>query len=441
MFACSKYPGEDPAFVREVEAEVRHNVRELACHPSLALWCGNNEIELGIRDGWIRCWVLGIGDWGRACDELFHGKLGEIVVEEDGSRPYWPTSPWSGEGLHPNNPRVGDQHAWCVSLGEAKGDYWEYRKDGSRFPNEFGMLGPSTLKTLRQILPEGERRVGGRVWLHHDNAQNTWRGEPLLDHLLRANLCDHAGRLSFEDYVRYSAILQGEALETAIDNWRRRKFDTAAAVFWMFNDTWPATVSWTVIDYYRRRKPAFWYVKRAFADLRAICVELGDELAIFVVNDLPQPQTVSLRYGLFEIGGGMAVDESVDVQCPANSAVIGARVPLSIWDDAGIDTHGAFAILSDERGELSTHRLFRQRFKYLAWKPAEVELTRTASQLRLRCDRFGWAVCLDADGEQPLAENYFDLIPGVERVIPWPGDRPAPAPPYAANPSGEITRA
>jgi beta-mannosidase len=433
-FACSKFPGDDPAFVREVEEEVRHNVRALAPHPSLVLWCGNNEVELGVRDGWIASYDKD----ARPCHYLFHRKLADIVAEEDESRPYWPSSPWSPDGSHPNDPSIGDQHPWHVSLGEAKGDYWQYRNDASRFPNEGGMLGPSTLKTLRQILPEHERRVGSRTWLHHDNTQNTWKGEPLLDHLLRVNLCEQPQDLTFEDYARYSAILQGEALETAIDNWRRRKFDTAAAVFWMLNDTWPAAVSWTPIDYYRRRKPAFWYVKRAFADLRAICVELENELAIFVMNDLRQPQPLSLRYGLFAIGGGLPVDQTIDVQCPANSAAIVARLPLSVWDDAGVDTHGAFAVLMSERGELSSHRLFRQRFKRLAWEPAEVQTTKTESGLRLRCERFAWAVCLDADGEHALVDNYFDLIPGVERFLPWPTDLPAPPRPAAANPSQQI---
>jgi beta-mannosidase len=434
MFACSKYPGDDPAFVREVEAEVRHNVREVACHPSLVLWCGNNEVDLGIHDGWIASY----DDAARPCHDLFHQRLARIVTAENGSRPYWPTSPWSPNGSHPNDPSVGDQHPWSVSLGEAKGDYWQYRRDASRFPNEGGMLGPSTPTTLRQILPEPQRRRDSRAWRHHDNTQNTWRGEPLLDHLLRVNLCERPRDLSFQDYVRYSAILQGEALETAIDNWRRRKFDTAAAVFWMFNDTWPATVSWTPIDYYRRRKPAFWFVKRAFADLRAIGVELDDELAVFVVNDLPAQQAVSLRYGLFSMGGGRPVDDRVELECPANAAVIAARLPLSVWDDLGTDTHGAFAVLSSSGGEVSTHRLFRRRFKELGWEPAAVQIAKNDGCLRLRADSFAWALCLDADGEHALPDNYFDLIPGIERVLPWPAELSVPAQVPAANPSQRI---
>ena len=44
-------PG-DATFTENVKTEIRDNVRRLKHHPSLALWCGNNESE----EGW--------GNWG-----------------------------------------------------------------------------------------------------------------------------------------------------------------------------------------------------------------------------------------------------------------------------------------------------------------------------------------------------------------------------------------
>jgi beta-mannosidase len=434
MFACSKFPGDDADFAREAQAEVRHQLRRLANHPSLAIWCGNNEVQLGIRDFWLRSYDAG----SRPDEDLFHRRFAELAAAEDPSRPYWPSSPWSPDGEHPNDRHTGDQHPWDVALGEPKGDYWHYRQDASRFPNEGGMLGPSTLKTLTEILPPDQREIGSRVWNHHDNPQNVWRGEPLLDHLLRINLCERPRALSFEDYVRYAGLLHGEALETGIDNWRRRKFNSAAAVFWMFNDTWPATVSWTPIDFYRRRKPAFWYVKRAFADLRAICVELDDELVVFVVNDTPDPRPVALRYGLFALAGGLPLDNNLDVTCPPNAAMVAGRFALSDWDDLGRAAHGAFAQLTEDGVTHPPQRLFRDRFKELAWTPAKIQLSQSADHLQLTSDQYAWGVCLDPDGETPLADNYLDLIPGLPRTVPWPATLPVPAAVHAANPTAAI---
>jgi len=413
-FACTTYPADDPGFLRAIEAEVRWNVREICHHPSLLIWCGNNEIDLGVADGWIAC-TPEVADANR---KLFHETLRDWITAEDPSRPYWPTSPFSPAGRHPNDPANGDQHAWYVGLGAAKGDYWQYRKDASRFPNEGGVLGPSTPATLRAILPESERCLTSRTWMHHDNTQNTWRGEPMLAHLLRTNFCIDPRKLSFNDYVRYAAILHGEALETAIDNWRRRKFDTSAAVFWMFNDTWPAVTSWTPIDFYRRRKPAYWYVKRAFAPLRAICVEQGGGIDIFLVNDSLQEQPATLRYGIFNLAGGRPHDETLNLVLPPNAATRFPALTPKVWNGIDPCRQAAFAILEDSGGSSVTQRLFRARFRDLDWPVAPIAMRRSAGGLHLVCETFAWSVSLDEDGEQSLADNFFDLVPGIEYFVP-----------------------
>ena len=45
MFACSGYPAYDEAYMQTVEQEAVDNIKRLRDHPSIALWCGNNEIE------------------------------------------------------------------------------------------------------------------------------------------------------------------------------------------------------------------------------------------------------------------------------------------------------------------------------------------------------------------------------------------------------------
>jgi beta-mannosidase len=428
-FACTKYPG-DTAFGDEVRTEIRHNVRARTHHPSLILWCGNNEVEMGVHDGWIDSY-----DSAATPDrKLFFEEFPKLLAAEDDTRPYWPSSPWSPDGSPPNAPHSGDQHPWEVSLGEPRGDYRHYLSDTSRFPNEGGMMGPSTLKTLHAILPETSRHVGSRIWRHHDNPQNTMRREPLVDHLLRVNLVADPARLSFDDYVTYGGILHGEALATAIDHWRARKFDTSAAIFWMFNDTWPAVVSWTPIDYYRRRKAAFWYVRRAFAPLRAVCTVTDRDVTIHVLNDTRREYRLVLRYGLFGLTGGRPVDESCDIVCPPNAALPAGRIPLSAWDQAGPRTHGAFAVLTANGVNVSVQRVFRERFRDLAWAPASVSCVREGDTLLLASDHFAWSVCLDSAGEQPRADNYCDLIPGIPQRIAWPVDAPLPQRIAAANP-------
>ena len=50
MFACAMYPGND-SFLKSVEQEAIYNVKRIRTHPSLALWCGNNEV-LSAWENW-----------------------------------------------------------------------------------------------------------------------------------------------------------------------------------------------------------------------------------------------------------------------------------------------------------------------------------------------------------------------------------------------------
>lgn len=58
LFACGTYPGYD-AFLESVTHEVQDNVKRIRNHPSLALYCGNNEVEVAYYQ-----W-----DWQKALNE------------------------------------------------------------------------------------------------------------------------------------------------------------------------------------------------------------------------------------------------------------------------------------------------------------------------------------------------------------------------------------
>ncbi|MBN1584451.1 MAG: glycoside hydrolase family 2 protein, partial [Anaerolineae bacterium] len=47
IFSCSIYPLDDPDFLANVRVEIIENIRRLRHRASLALWCGNNEMEWG----------------------------------------------------------------------------------------------------------------------------------------------------------------------------------------------------------------------------------------------------------------------------------------------------------------------------------------------------------------------------------------------------------
>ena len=412
IFACAKYPAYDEAFLADVKQEAAHQVRRLAHHPSLIVWCGNNEMEEG-NYHWGYEKGVAYPDYA-----LFHMVLPVILKQEDGTRYYQPSSPYSPDHESPRRPDMGDQHPWTV--GFANTDFRDYREMISRFPNEGGILGPTSLPTVLACLPPGQRYPGSFAWEVHDNSVSYWGGaRPYPDVMLEQWLGKPLTSMSLEDYVYYAGVVQGEGLTEYIRNFRRRMFSSASAVFWMYNDCWPATRSWTIVDYYLRRTPAFYAVKRACKPLSvALAVEDG-MVRVYGVNEGPEWQG-ELRCGLFALAGGYPVEIFKSIQLPANASTLVAEFSAATWDDLGVTTHGAFAILSLDGQEAARDRLFQPYYKELVWSKAQVRVRRGSSKAVFESDIFAWRVCLDLDGEHALPDNFFDVLPGIPTVLDWP---------------------
>ncbi|MGI6296413.1 MAG: beta-mannosidase [Armatimonadota bacterium] len=420
IFACSKYPGDDVGFLTNVRAEIAYQVKRLSPHPSLVVWCGNNELEWG-------AWEWGYDRLHPHPDyAIYHLEIPRIIAREDPSRPYWPSSPYSLDNVNPTSPITGDQHPWHVSLGASGSDFWKYRTDISRFPNEGGVLGASGLATLRQSLPENHRYVFSPSWEFHDNTCNFSGVQGICYRILQ----DWAGLtpddISFEEYAFLSGILQAEGLREYIGNFRRRMFSSASAIFWMYNDTWPQSHGWTIVDYYLRRKLAYHPVRRAFAPITVIAAVEEDKVLFFGVNDTAKSWQGEMRFGFFNFAGGLPVDETHTAILPANSSTKISELPLSGLQELGFDRAGAFVQLSQNDKAIAQDRLLMERFKDLQWPEPKINIERRGETIAFSSDTFVWSACLDPECDSPLSDDVFDLIPGIDYVINWPSDKPLP---------------
>lgn len=427
IFACSKYPAGDPAFLQNVKAEVTRIVRELSPHPSLVVWCGNNELEWGT-------WEWGY-DQGRAFPDyaLYHHVFPVIMRQEDPSRPYWPSSPYSPDHQPPNSPIVGDQHPWHVSIGVNRENFWAYRQDVSRFPNEGGALGISSPATLRQFLPEGERYYLSPSWEYHDNTINWHHQVAEIERWLDTWLGLRADALSMEDLAFYSGILQSEALLEYIYNYRRRMFSTASAIFWMYNDSWPTTTSWTIVDYYLRRKLAYHPVRRAFDPLQVIPAIDGDQVTIYGINEMDTHWYGRVCYGLTEMAGRDNLKEISEIVLAPNTVTTLGQFSLATWEQKGYTSWIAYATLENEQGVQRQNRLFMAPYKEMAWTQPDIQISRDGAWATFVSNAFAWGVCLDPEGVSPLADDVFDLLPGIPWRVPWPQEHDLPSIARVAN--------
>jgi beta-mannosidase len=416
IFACSRYPATDSEFLKNVKAEAVYNVRRLANHPSLIVWCGNNEQE------WQNTYMV---DGHMNPDyALYHRILPEILKQEDPTRYYQPSSPISPNHEFPNADHTGDQHPWGIGFDNL--DFRGYRNMICRFSNEGGILGPTSLESMYACLPEGQRYINSFAWQVHENAIEGLFAKSSPERVVSEWIGKDSTSMSVEEYTYFGGLLQGEGLREFIDNFRRRKFDSAAAIFWTFNDCWPAVRSWTIVDYYLNRTPSFYPVKRAFAPISIVVTREEDKVNIYGVNDTPFKWEGQVQYGVFTLSGDYVMDEFDNVQISENASSCVASFAIDQWEKAGCDKAIAFAMLKKGGKVIARNRLFLPRFCEMKWPKAEVEMERDGEYIVFRSNVFAWGICLDLEGKKELPDNFFDVWPQVEYRLPWAKDAKLP---------------
>ena len=279
MYAGSMYPF-DETFLENARIEAEEQVRRLASHPSLALWCGGNEISEGYYNwGWQKS--LG---WSEEDDQaikagydrLFEGILPWSVEIYDGSRPYWPSSPSKGWG-RPESLTEGDVHYWGVWWGEQP--YEMYREKVGRFNSEYGYQSYPDYSTLQKIAQGKALSKDAKVIAAH---QKHPRGTRQIDDFIKRYFPNVKPK-DFEEYVHLSQLSQAYGMEVAIEAHRTAKPYNMGTLYWQLNDAWPVT-SWSSIDYYGNPKVFYERLKTLYAPV-LLSLDKKD-YGVFVTSDL-----------------------------------------------------------------------------------------------------------------------------------------------------------
>lgn len=254
--ACGALPFDDEEFAQSCMIEFRYQAKRLAHRACLVAWCGNNELD----------WMTGdqMSQTIKPDYSLYHFYLPKILKELGLSVYYQPSSPYSMDSLDLNDELEGDQHAWSVGFEEK--NHFKYRQMECRFPNEGGALGPTSLETVNNCLAENQKFIHSFSWRVHDNTLEGMTKGQSPDNSVKYWMKTDPKALSIEEYVYIGGYLQGEALGEYIQNFRRRKGDSGGVAFWMYNDCWPCTRSWTIIDYYIKPDPVLPPCEKSFSE-------------------------------------------------------------------------------------------------------------------------------------------------------------------------------
>ncbi len=295
IFSCSVCPLDDPEFLENVRVEVAENIRRLRHRASLALWCGNNEMEQGWCDwGWNRSELQ---DMKNAYDRFFHHTLREWCTAEDPDHSYWPSSPSSDIPFeNPNGQKQGDAHYWDVWHGRKP--FTAYRDQYPRFMSEFGFQALPPLTTIRTYADEADWNMTSYVMEQH---QKNASGNSLM---VAQMLETFRLPKDFCSLVYLSMVLQAEGIRYGVEHWRRHMDRVAGTLYWQLDDCWPVA-SWSSLDYFGRWKALHYAARRFYAPLMLSIEDRPPKQGIHVTSDLREVWEGTLRWSLETLGGNV----------------------------------------------------------------------------------------------------------------------------------------
>jgi beta-mannosidase len=405
MFACAPYPDHLDWFRAEAEKEADYQTKRLQHHACVVLWCGSNENNWGFRDWWDE--QTQGGAW------TYNYLLPSVVQRNCPEVPYWNGSPYGGD--EPNSSTVGDRHHWfdCMMNPEMEKRIApeEYDRCTSMFVSEFGYVGAPDKETVLTYMDGAELDERGAVWQHHTN---TFEQDTVL-----AGIGKHyvdPGALTLDDYLLYSGLCQGLMYSYALESMRYRA-NCHGSLFWMYNDCW-GEVGWTIIDYYLRRKPSWYFVRRSYAPVRLILRAEGEDIRVVVANGSPDALPLKVEYGYVSLDGKLVELETCQVKAPALE-----RTELCVFPrDAHDPTAGLWiarvpgnAAVEPAVFRAVDHRQLRTVDPGLSFSVVDVQ--EKACAIQVSAQAYAHAVHFTLPGEALPSDNYFDLLPGETRTV------------------------
>lgn len=418
-FACSTYPM-NPDMLENIRHEAKDNIIRLRNHPSLAIWCGNNEIHTAwFNWGWMPKYKkLGVLDELRKdYKDLFHGVLAEAVAEYDPTAFYWPSSPYGGDpdakaesGTANWNPN-GDGHYWGV--WHAKDSIANYNKIRARFFSEYGFQSfPEYQSVLKYAPEERDHDIFSEVMMAHQRGGSHANG--LIEWYL---LNEYRKPKDFPNFLYMGQLLQGDAIKTAIEAHRRDMPYCMGTLFWQHNDCWPVA-SWSSRDYFGRWKAQHYFAKKAFDNILVSPIAENGVLNVYIVSDHLKAIKGNLDIRIMDLRGNVVSEKKVKVTVPANTSKVQFSEKVeNLLGDKKANEVVVCAKFTTDNGQVVKSNYFLTRYKDIDFPKANINLQSVAIEngyeVTVNSDVYARGVFLSIDGiDNFFSDNYFDVIPG-----------------------------
>jgi beta-mannosidase len=411
MFACAIYP-QDKYFLDLVKKEAEYWVKNLRNHASLAIWVGDNEVDLTYtwldKDPELR--QMNIGSY---TDNKINRKiLKEVCKKYDPTRFYLSSSPStpSGKG-YPDFEYDGDRHFW--------GSHESYIKCEARFVSEFGIQSSASLDSVRKY---GFLNKKFDNYLEKKLKENEFRNKWVLK--------IKEGDKGIEDVIMDSQLYQAHRTKLMIELQRIRKEECGGVLYWKFNGPKADSCDWQpnlccAVDYYNQPKAVFYFTKKAYGKEWVCFREENNILSVWLSTEEPSSKRYEVEIIRGEFSGKILRKEKFSVKADREKSVKIKDYDLA--DSALTRDKEFYAARLMKNGKLTGENVY-----YLLdiGKLYDLKLSESKLQINLRlerenkiilklaCRKFVRAARLYIPSvEVNYSDNFFDIIPGTIKEV------------------------
>ena len=344
MFAC-EIPSLERGYLRLVFKEAEQIIKKLRNHPSLALWCGDNECDRCIE------WVQPYSNMLPSQSAVTRKVLSSAVIRFDPYRYYLKSSPICSDEFHENRHKNGNpsyertskmltDHGYIypseIHFYVTPDKYSDaLRETKSKILGETGPIQLCAIAPDDDIYEREKSRMS-RLWdspklssngTHQNDGYFTiWRNTG-------SSVCQHFfGRdFTFDEWKEYKLavnIICAEVFKDAIEYCRTVRWDKTGVIWWSLCDMWPMAFNYSVMDYKLDPKLPYFWIEKSQQEflLAAVNTEVGGEISLYALNDTLEKRKVSYSVKAYDQSGRESIIATGIVSQDKNSSSLIHRI-------------------------------------------------------------------------------------------------------------------
>jgi beta-mannosidase len=417
MFACAMYPS-DTVFMENVKSEISDQIRRLRNHPSVVVFCGNNESDVAWKNwGWQQQYGLSPGDSvaiRKGYEELFMDRIPGLINRLAPTTPYVHTSPLSNWGKRQNFNHL-NMHYWGVWHGEEPID--SFRVNVPRFMSEYGM---QSFPSFNKLVRANNGEVPGLDGLFISERQKSYKGNKLLLKYIEQR---YGQVRSTEELCHWSQLQQSDAMSIAIESHRLHYGRCMGTLYWQLNDVWDGA-SWSTIESDGTWKAAHYALKRLYNRTIILVDQTPDSLHFHVQQYGMDTTMIELKWELVSQKGAVLESHTVKTTLIGQHALKTASIPLEgLLQKRNPDEVFLKLVLFRGDSVVATKTHFLVAPKQLRLNPPVIKCSSKGydngtQRFELSSDQMAIGVMVELPGAKGnWTQNYFNLLPNVPEVV------------------------